>query len=231
MLRRRPSLILFDLDGTLVDSAPDLSAAIDKMLLALKRPPAGEAKVRGWIGHGVPMLVKRALTGAMWPEIEPVDFRRGLELYMNFYGEEMAERTTLYPGVSCCLEKLKSFDLPMACVTNKHSTFTRSLLQKMGILDYFRLVVSGDEVPKPKPDPAALLWVASRLGIDPGATLMVGDSPADALSAKAAGMMLALVSYGYHGEKAPQDWDPDLLLETLSALPPKIEAAPVPLTA
>lgn len=226
MLRRRPSLILFDLDGTLVDSAPDLAAAIDRMLVALGRPVAGEEKVRGWIGRGMPMLVRRALTGELWPEDEPTDFSRALELYMEFYGETIAEHTRLYPGVLDCLESVRALGIPMACVTNKDSRFTSRLLESLGILGYFDVLASGDQFSRPKPDPEPLLATAQRFGVQPEAGLMVGDSAADAKAAHAAGMMLVMVPYGYHGGEGVECLIPDLILDDLSELSRWIELAP-----
>jgi phosphoglycolate phosphatase len=226
MLRRRPSLILFDLDGTLVDSAPDLAQAIDRMLAALGRPAAGEEKVRGWIGRGMPMLVKRALTGQLWPETEPEDFPRALSLYMEFYGESLAEKTCLYPGVLDCLEALRTLGIPMACVTNKDSRFTSRLLESLGILGFFDALASGDQFARPKPDPEPLVMTAKRLGMDPENCLMVGDSAADAKAAHAAGMMLVMVPYGYHGGEGVESMNPDLIVEHLAELPRWIELAP-----
>jgi phosphoglycolate phosphatase len=225
MLRRRPSLVLFDLDGTLVDSAPDLASAIDRMLVALGREPAGEARVRGWIGRGQPMLIKRALTGALWPEGEPEDFDRAQALYVEFYGEGLAEKSRLYPGVIECLDALRALSIPMACVTNKDSRFTARVLESLGILDYFDVLASGDEFARPKPEPDALLDTAHRLGIAPEEAMMVGDSSADAKAARAAGMMLVMVPYGYHGGDAIESFLPDLVLSDLNELPRWIEAA------
>ncbi|MEY4683685.1 MAG: hypothetical protein RLZ25_144 [Pseudomonadota bacterium] len=225
MLRRRPSLVLFDLDGTLVDSAPDLALAVDRMLVALGREPAGEARVREWIGRGQPMLIKRALSGALWPEGMPEDFDRAQELYVEFYGAGLAEKSRLYPGVLECLEALRALGIPMACVTNKDSRFTARVLESLGILRYFDVLASGDEFPRPKPDPDALLDTARRLGVAPEDTIMVGDSSADAKAARAAGMMLVMVPYGYHGEDTVESFLPDLLLSDLNELPRWIEAA------
>lgn len=228
MLRRRPSLVLFDLDGTLVDSAPDLAAAVDRMLVALGHPPAGEARVREWIGRGQPMLIKRALTGELWPEGEPQDFQRAQELYVEFYGEGLAEKSRLYPGVLECLDALRALRIPMACVTNKDSRFTARVLESLGILGYFDVLASGDEFPRPKPDPDALLDAAQRLGVAPEETVMVGDSSADAKAARAAGMMLVMVPYGYHGGDTVESFLPDLLLKGLDELPRWIEATASP---
>lgn len=225
MLRRRPSLVLFDLDGTLVDSAPDLASAIDRMLVTLGREPAGEAQVRGWIGRGQPMLIKRALTGLLWPEDVPEDFERAHELYVAFYGEMLAERSRLYPGVLECLDALRALNIPMACVTNKDSRFTARVLASLGILEYFDALASGDEYARPKPEPDALLDTARRLGVAPEDAVMVGDSSADAKAARAAGMMLVMVPYGYHGGEAVESFLPDLVLSDLNELPRWIEAA------
>ena len=225
MLRRRPSLILFDLDGTLVDSAPDLALAVDRMLVALGRQPAGEDRVRGWIGRGQPMLIKRALTGDLWPEGVPEDYARAEALYVDFYGEGLAERSQLYPGVIECLDALRALQIPMACVTNKDSRFTARVLESLGILSYFDVLASGDQFARPKPEPDALLDTAQRLGVAPEEALMVGDSSADAKAARAAGMMLLMVPYGYHGGESVESFMPDLVLSDLSELPRWIESA------
>jgi phosphoglycolate phosphatase len=226
MLRRRPSLIVFDLDGTLVDSAPDLAHAIDGMLTRLGRPPAGEVRVRGWIGNGMPMLVKRALTGEQWPDAEPEGFAEALALYMEIYEANLCHRTRLYDGALECLMALRQPPMKLACVTNKHSRFTLSLLRQLGIAGYFDAVASGDQFTKNKPDPESLLKTAERLGVMPADSLMVGDSAADAQAARRAGFMLACVPYGYHGGKGVEVLLPDLILESLAELPGRVDAAP-----
>jgi len=227
MLRRRPSLIVFDLDGTLVDSAPDLAHAIDEMLARLGRPPAGEAKVRGWIGNGMPMLVKRALTGEQWPDAEPQGFPEALALCMEIYAANLCHKTRLYDGALECLQQLRQRSITLACVTNKHSRFTLSLLRQLGIADFFDAVASGDQFTNNKPDPEPLLKTAERLGASPSDSLMVGDSAADAQAARRAGFMLACVPYGYHGGKGVEALLPDLILDSLAELPGRVDTAPL----
>ena len=227
MLRRRPSLIVFDLDGTLVDSAPDLACAIDTLLVRLGRRPAGEEKVRGWIGNGMPMLVRRALTGEQWPDHDPDGFSAALALYMDIYGASLSTHSRLYSGTRYCLEQLQQQDIPLACVTNKNSRFTRPLLEQLGILEFFAAIASGDEFRNHKPDPEPLVRIAERQGVGCSDALMVGDSPADAGAARNAGFMLACVSYGYHGGNGVKVLEPDVILDSLAELPGLVEAAPV----
>ena len=226
MLRRRPSLILFDLDGTLVDSAPDLAYSIDRMQTRLGRLPAGEAKVRAWVGNGMPMLVQRALTGEQWPTDPPEGFTEALAMYMEIYAENLCRLTRLYDGVLSGLQTLHAEGYQLACVTNKHSRFTLNLLKQLGIAEYFAAVASGDQFTNNKPDPEPLLKTAERLGVAPADSLMVGDSPADAESARRAGFMLACVSYGYHGDQGVGVLNPDLILDSLAALPALLAAIP-----
>lgn len=224
MLRRRPSLIVFDLDGTLVDSAPDLAWSIDEMLRRLGRPPAGEARVRGWIGHGMPMLVKRALTGELWPRTEPEGMAEALALYMGIYADNLCVRTRLYDGARECLAALHRRAYALACVTNKHSSFTRSLLEALGVAEFFAVMASGDQFSRHKPHPEPLLDTAARLGVAPSDSLMVGDSPADAEAARRAGFMLAMVPYGYLGGSSLAELDPDVILGSLADLPGLLDA-------
>ena len=219
MLRRRPSLIVFDLDGTLVDSAPDLAYSIDQMLIRLGRPPAGEDRVRGWIGNGMPMLVKRALTGESWPTDEPEGFGEALALYMEIYGENLSVRSRLYDGARKCLEQLHGEGYTLACITNKHSRFTGPLLESLGVGQYFACLASGDQFRHHKPHPEPLLKTAGRFGVDPAECLMVGDSIADAEAARNAGFMLVLVPYGYHGEADVNSLGADAVVKSLIEIP------------
>ena len=215
----RPELIVFDLDGTLVDSAPDIAQAVDAMLQGLGMPVAGEVRVRGWIGNGVATLVKRALTGERQPQGEPPRFAEALALFMDAYEAHLCDRSRLYPGVVEGLAELKAQGYRTACVTNKHSRFTDDLLQRLGLAAYFDATGSGDQFARHKPDPEPLLKTAARFGADPKRCLMVGDSANDAEAAHRAGFRLALVPYGYHGGVEIGALEPDVVVESIAELP------------
>lgn len=215
---KTPELVLIDLDGTLVDSVPDLADSVDRMLADLGRPAAGEARVRDWVGNGVERLVKRALVDALEGEPEPALFERGYPLFMGYYAENTAGRSRLYPGVREGLEYLRSAVDHVACVTNKAERFTRPLLQALGVADSFELVVSGDTLPKKKPDPVPLLYAAEFFKVQPEHALMVGDSVNDVSAARAAGYAVVCVPYGYNHGRDIRESEPDAVIETLAEL-------------
>ncbi len=219
MLDRTPELIALDLDGTLVDSSPDLADAVDAMLGRLGLPPAGEPRVKRWIGNGVDMLVKRALTGEMWPQGEPLRFAEALTMFMELYEANVCNRSRLFPGVAEGLKQLKAAGFRLACVTNKHSRFTRPLLGRLGVLQDMDFVGCGDEFEKHKPDPYPLLKTAEFFGVEPSCGLMVGDSANDVKAARAAGFMVVCVPYGYHGGNGVECLEPDAVVSSLTELP------------
>ena len=214
----RPKLVLFDLDGTLVDSAPDLAFSIDAMLSSLGRPACGESRVRDWIGSGAERLVKRALTGD--GEIEPDGelFRSAFGRFSESYGENPCRRSRLYPGVREGLDYLLASGMQLGCVTNKRGRFTEPLLAALGLLRDFAIVVSGDTLCTRKPDPAPLLHAVEALGIGPGKTLMVGDSVNDVFSARAACVPVICVRYGYHNGEDIVEARPDAIIDSLAEL-------------
>ncbi len=215
-----PQLVMFDLDGTLVDSVPDLTQAVERMLLALGRAPVGDAQVRRWVGNGTDRLVRRALAGDMLGEGGQVDalYPQGRALFMEAYRDSNGCHSRLYPGARELLDYLAAQSVPQALVTNKPEAFTEVLLQKMGIARYFVQVIGGDTLPTRKPDPAPLRTVLERLGVEPQQALMVGDSRNDVQAARAAGCAVACVSYGYnHGEPISAS-APDLLVNALTQL-------------
>ncbi|HUW98834.1 MAG TPA: phosphoglycolate phosphatase [Acidiferrobacter sp.] len=190
--------LLFDLDGTLVDSAPDLTIAANQMLAALGRPVFDLPMVASWIGDGVPRLIKRALTGERWAEPEPQLFLAAQTLYGQYYEAHIADHSTLYPRVIETLEVLREQGFRMGCVTNKAARFTAPLLAALGLASYFEVVLSGDSLAQTKPDPYPLIVAADRLGVALDGVVMVGDSGNDMRAAKAAGMQAVAVSYGYN---------------------------------
>lgn len=213
-----PQLVMFDLDGTLMDSVPDLATAVDKMLLQLGREPAGVQQVRNWVGNGSPVLVRRALAGQLEHDGVPGDLAaEALALFMQAYagGHEL---TTVYPGVRECLGWLREHDVPMAIITNKPAQFIEPLLAEKGLVGYFQWLVGGDTLPQQKPDPAALLWVMGKAGAAPVESLFVGDSRNDVRAAKAAGVPCVALSYGYnHGEPIANE-QPVMVLDDLREL-------------
>jgi len=216
---RLPEAVLFDLDGTLVDSVPDLAEGVDRMLAQLGRPAAGEAAVRQWVGNGARVLVERALAGGFATEqlvTEDVDV--ALALFLEAYADCCSASTRLYPGVLKCLTALQDQGVAMGCVTNKPGRFTGDLLRAMELDGFFGGVVSGDTCRRKKPDPEPLLHCCELLAVDQVQTLMVGDSGNDILAARNAGMPVVAVSYGYnHGRPIEED-EPDCVLDTLAQL-------------
>lgn len=213
-----PKLIMIDVDGTLVDSVPDLAFCVDEMQKLLGKPPSGEAKVRLWVGNGVPKLVERALSGELEGVVKKADFERAYPLFLDLYAANTSTRSKLYDGVLAGLDYLKSAGYLLGCVTNKAAQFTEPLLQDLGISNYFKIIISGDTLPKKKPDPMPLLHAAQHFNIAPENCLMVGDSISDIKASRAANFQIICMSYGYnHGEDI-RDSKPDLVLDSMAEL-------------
>lgn len=185
--------VLFDLDGTLVDSAGDIAEALNRSLEQLGHARVAEATVRGWIGEGVRQLVATGLRhagDARAPEAV-------MDAFMVHYRDCLLRSPRLYPGVAAGLAALQARGLPMAICTNKPQALVAPLLEHLRIDGFFAAIVGGDSLPQRKPDPAPLLHLARVLGVEPRDCLMVGDSATDRDAAVAAGMPVALVRYGY----------------------------------
>ena len=215
---QRIKLILFDLDGTLVDSVGDLAWCGNEMLRRLGLPGNDEAMARSWVGNGLERFVKRVLTADMEGEPDAELYRRGLEIFRELYGAHASDRSELYPGVIEALEWLATRDLKLACVTNKPEPFTSRLIAAMGLDSYFELVVAGDTTARKKPDPMPLHYAADHFGFEYDQCLMVGDSSNDVLAARAAGFAIVCVPYGYNHGLDIRDSNPDLVVETLTGL-------------
>lgn len=217
-----PATVLFDLDGTLVDSAPDLSAAIDQMLRALGRPTVGEERVREWVGNGAAVLVRRALAGAFDYEknttADELTFRQALDLFFTAYEDLNGQQAQVYAGVEIWLRALQGKGCRLGVVTNKPHAFTGPLLKMMGLDRWFELYVSGDSLPQKKPDAAPLLHAMSKLGGTPETTLMVGDSINDIKAARNAGMPVVAVRYGYTYGTRVDDLGADIVVDSLAEL-------------
>lgn len=217
-MRWHPELVLIDVDGTLVDSVPDLAFCVDRTMEALDRPPHGETRVRDWVGNGVERLVRRSLIGQLNGEPDEADFARAYPIFLELYAQNTSLRSRLYPGVQEGLAWLKAQDYCIGCVTNKAARFTEPLLRDLGIDDHFALVVSGDTLPRKKPDPLPLLYAAEQLGARPDRSLMVGDSVSDVAAARAAGFTIYCVPYGYNHGQDIRDAQPDRVITDLSAV-------------
>ncbi len=209
---------MFDLDGTLIDTAPDLAWSIDAMLGQLGLPVCGEDKVRRWIGSGIEGLLRRAVTNDFDGQPETDLYDRALSVFMEYYFDNLSERSRVYPGVNEALAYLQAGDYQIGCVTNKTGRFTDKLLKAMGLYDEFGIIVSGDTLPVKKPDPQPLLHAAAHFSISADAALMVGDSVTDINAARAAGFQILCVPYGYNMGRDIYDLQPDAVVESLAEL-------------
>ena len=218
MALKKPALALIDLDGTLVDSVPDLTWCTDQTMLALDMPIHGEAKVRNWVGNGVERLIKRALINQLDGEPAEALYAKAAPVFMALYADNNSKRSQLYPAVEQGLQWLKAQGIHLGCVTNKDEQFTLPILTNLGIREYFELVVSGDTLPQKKPDPAPLRYAADFFGIQPSEAMMIGDSVNDVKASRAAGFAIVCMSYGYnHGEDI-RTANPDAVIDSFAEL-------------
>ena len=209
---------MIDVDGTLVDSVPDLAYCVDQMMIKLDRPEIGVERVRHWVGNGVPRLVERALIGQLDGSAAKEEFDKAYPIFLDLYSENSSVRSHLYEGVKEGLDYLKSKNYLMGCVTNKAEQFTLPLLKSLGIFDYFKIVISGDTLDKKKPDPLPLIHGASFCNVNPKECLMLGDSVSDVKAARAAGFDIVCMSYGYNHGNNIADENPDLVIDSMKQL-------------
>lgn len=196
-------VLIFDLDGTLIDSVPDLALSLNQMLTALDRTPFPIDIIRSWVGNGAAVLTKRALSGNIEidPELDPTLVEKALSIFLNFYEQNVCVDTTLYPNVKNTLETLHKNDFRLVIVTNKPEQFVRPILETLGLNHLFEMVVGGDSLPKRKPDPMQIEHVCKTLQVDAAKCIMIGDSKNDIYAATAANMQSIGLTYGYnHGE-------------------------------
>jgi phosphoglycolate phosphatase len=190
--------VMFDLDGTLVDSAPDIAISMNKMLQELNLPVRDLAQVRDWIGNGAGRLIKRALTGQMEGEPPAALFAQAHTLFFDIYDEHICVESAMYPGVQEGLATLQEHGYILACVTNKPRRFTPPLLKAFGMDQCFDYLICGDDLAVKKPDPLVLQTVLKQTNLSPSQAVMVGDSASDINAARSANMKSFCVSYGYH---------------------------------
>ncbi|MGB7283697.1 MAG: HAD-IA family hydrolase [Candidatus Acidiferrum sp.] len=183
--------LIFDLDGTLIDSKQDLIRSVNAMLRELGRGELAEETISGYIGHGAPRLVARAL-GEDCAEEEQ---QRGLEFFLRYYELHKLDTTRAYPEVAETLDKLRH--MPMAVLTNKPVRISVRILEAMGLSKYFRAIYGGNSFETKKPDPLGARTILKELAVAPSEALLVGDSEVDVQTARNAGMHAAAVNYGF----------------------------------
>jgi phosphoglycolate phosphatase len=183
--------LIFDLDGTLIDSKQDLIHSVNAMLRELGRRELAEETISGYIGHGAPQLVARALGGEYLEE----ERQRALDFFLRYYETHKMDTTCAYPGVADTLEKLAN--MPMAVLTNKPVRISVRILDAMGLSKYFRAIYGGNSFETKKPDPLGARMILRELSVEPQEALLVGDSEVDVQTARNAGMPAAAVNYGF----------------------------------
>ena len=210
--------VLFDLDGTLIDSVPDLTAAIDLMLQSIGKAPAGEEKVNRWVGNGAAALVRRALADCGADEA----FSSAYSVFEFAYAQRLTQATGLYPGVLSVLSELASAGMVLGLITNKPRRFTLPLLRTLNIHHFFAEVICGDDLEFKKPHPLPVQTALTRLNISTEQAIMVGDSISDVKSARDAGVKSVAVTYGYnHGiaiTDASNECQADMFIDQLPQL-------------
>ena len=213
-----PALLLLDLDGTLIDSVPDLAAAVDSMLVALGDQPVGTEAVSQWVGNGANMLVRRAL--ARGNEAIAISLSQDLveSARVHFdqaYLKTLHHATGAFAGVNEFLAEVRTLKV---LITNKPRMFTEPLIASLGWTEYFSFMVCGDDLAEKKPSPAPLLHACSMLAIDPSRALMIGDSRHDIQAAQAANIASVAVTYGYNHGDDVRDSNPDWVVDRLQQL-------------
>lgn len=206
---------IIDLDGTLLDTVADLAAAANAMRVELGHESLPLALLSTFIGKGVESLVHRTLAGHLEGRVEAPAFEAGMRSFAVHYRRENGRSATLYPQVREGLAALRALGLRLACVTNKPQIFTDALLAHFGLDAEFDVVLGGDALARKKPDPLPLLHACKQLGVAPAETVAIGDSLNDALAARAAGIPVLVVPYGYNEGRDVATLDVDAIVGTL----------------
>ena len=209
------ALVIFDLDGTLVDSVEDLCNSVNAARAYMGLPPLAHELVASYVGNGAPVLIRRA----MGPEATEEQVQEALGFFLSYYREHMLDHTRPYPGVVETLEKLHECGVRMAVLTNKPERFSRDLCAGLGLAQYFFRIYGGNSFEQKKPDPVGIRTLMQQAGAKPQETWMVGDSATDLLTARNAGVRAVGVTYGISPETLKQA-PPDFLIDSMTQLPP-----------
>jgi phosphoglycolate phosphatase len=218
------TVLLFDLDGTLVDSAPDLAAAINKMLLALNLTTFPQEIIRGWVGNGAKTLVERALyhslnnNAALDKSLSEAKVNEALAIFLNYYQQFLCVESSLYKGVRETLLALKDQGYRLAIITNKPTEFIEPIITGFELKGLFELQLGGDSLIERKPHPLPLLHACETLKVSVAQCIMIGDSKNDILAAKAANIQSIGLTYGYNYGEDIRVYQPDWCLDTFAEL-------------
>lgn len=218
---------IIDLDGTMLDTAPDFHVAINRMRAELALAPLDIGSIKEFVGKGTENLIRRVLAVDYDPQAIERHFEAALESYLRHYLAINGDYSNLYPDVVAGLEELRANDIRLACVTNKPIAFALPLLKKAGLHDYFEVIYGGDSFAQKKPDPMPLLQVFADFALAPMQVVAIGDSSNDAQAARAAGCRVLNVPYGYNHGQSIQDVDSDGIVETLLQAAHLISAQPL----
>lgn len=209
-------VLVFDLDGTLIDSQLDLALAVNATLKWMGRPPIEHGRISGYIGNGAPKLMQRALG----PEANEDEIRRAVEFMLTYYNKHMLDNTIAYPGVEEGLAALARF--PMAVLTNKPLRPSRIILESLKLAPYFRAVYGGNSFETKKPDPKGMEILLREFGVTPREVMIIGDSEVDVQTARNSNTWICGVTYGLGSERL-SEYPPDIVVDSLIELPALLE--------
>jgi len=211
--------LIFDLDGTLIDSARDLAISVSATLDWMKRPPIPDEIIYSYVGNGAKTLIRRALG----PDSTEAECERGHDYFLAFYREHMLDNTVTYPGVREGLAAMAQF--PMAVLTNKPVRFSEHIIEGLGLAPYFKFIYGGNSFEKKKPDPMGMQILLADLGVHAREAMMVGDSEVDVQTARNANTWVCGVTYGLGSDRLAEH-PPDVLVDSLVELPPLLNGRP-----
>lgn len=215
---KNKKLIIFDLDGTLIDSVPDIAASVNHMLGQIGRETATIDTIRGWVGNGVNTLVKRALSNSVDidAELDNELYESSLDIFLKYYKSNSCVKTVMFDGVKESLKTLNDKGYILTIVTNKPYDFVGSILEKLEIAQFFKTYLGADSLEKKKPDPMPLEYLCGKLDIDIAQSVMVGDSKNDIIPANKIDMDSIAVTYGYNYGEDINDYEPSVCISDFS---------------